>query len=361
MSNINWRITDAIDTEANWIADNPILLAGEHAVSLDQLHAGTDQPKYKIGNGSDRWADLDYYPVGGSGSGVQSVVAGTNISVNNADPLNPIVSATTPPTPTLEQVRTAGNTITGTINGAAAILNLNDTVPGVPSFSINTAASNLYIHDSQFFAGDTNQNVGIYANIAAEDLGLYNSSGSLTLNADGTISAGSNKVVSVANGTNPGDAVNKSQLDEVTPILLFLTGSDQTNSTTTLQTITGLTKPLSANSRYSVRFSFRVGCSGTGGVFPSITIPSGATMAVNFYGLTTASTSDANQLLTVSGGVTGVAYCRLVSTACIIDVYGTITTAATAGNIDFSFRSATTGQTSTVFVEGTYGELRKFV
>lgn len=68
MSSINAKVKLRIDTEANWTSSNPTLLAGEVAISSDQLHAGTDQPKFKIGNGSDAWSSLDYYPVSGGGS-----------------------------------------------------------------------------------------------------------------------------------------------------------------------------------------------------------------------------------------------------------------------------------------------------
>lgn len=55
-------------TQSAWIAANPVLLIGQVAFSSDQLHAGTDQMKYKVGNGVDAWTNLDYYPAGGSTS-----------------------------------------------------------------------------------------------------------------------------------------------------------------------------------------------------------------------------------------------------------------------------------------------------
>jgi hypothetical protein len=68
MSTITAQIQLRRDTSANWTSNNPILLAGEMALSTDVLYSGTDQPRYKIGNGIDTWLNLDYVPEGGGGS-----------------------------------------------------------------------------------------------------------------------------------------------------------------------------------------------------------------------------------------------------------------------------------------------------
>jgi hypothetical protein len=64
MSTITAQIQLRRDTSANWTSNNPILLAGEMALSTDVLYSGTDQPRYKIGNGVDAWLNLDYVPEG---------------------------------------------------------------------------------------------------------------------------------------------------------------------------------------------------------------------------------------------------------------------------------------------------------
>lgn len=66
MSTITAQIQLRRDTSANWTSNNPILLAGEMALSTDVLYTGTDQPRYKIGNGVDAWLNLDYVPEGGT-------------------------------------------------------------------------------------------------------------------------------------------------------------------------------------------------------------------------------------------------------------------------------------------------------
>jgi hypothetical protein len=68
MSTITAQIQLRRDTSANWTSNNPILLAGEMALSTDVLYSGTDQPRYKIGNGVDTWLNLDYVPEGGTSS-----------------------------------------------------------------------------------------------------------------------------------------------------------------------------------------------------------------------------------------------------------------------------------------------------
>jgi hypothetical protein len=64
MSTITATIQLRRDTSANWTTNNPILLSGEIALSTDVLYTGTDQPRYKIGNGVDTWTNLDYVPEG---------------------------------------------------------------------------------------------------------------------------------------------------------------------------------------------------------------------------------------------------------------------------------------------------------
>jgi len=64
MSVITAQIQLRRDTAANWTANDPILSAGEIALTTDLLYSGTDQPRYKIGNGIDTWLNLDYVPEG---------------------------------------------------------------------------------------------------------------------------------------------------------------------------------------------------------------------------------------------------------------------------------------------------------
>lgn len=51
---INVRFKQKYDTEANWTSANPVLLAGEMAISSDK------NGKYKVGNGTSTWKQLSY-------------------------------------------------------------------------------------------------------------------------------------------------------------------------------------------------------------------------------------------------------------------------------------------------------------
>lgn len=75
------------NTAADAAASNPILAEGE-------LGLETDTGKIKGGDGTTAWNDLPY--AGGSGGSgiVETIVAGTNVTVDDTDPANPIVSAT---------------------------------------------------------------------------------------------------------------------------------------------------------------------------------------------------------------------------------------------------------------------------
>ena len=49
------RLAQKIDTEANWAATDLILMAGEIAVSSDNLN------NFKVGDGVHKWSELTYY------------------------------------------------------------------------------------------------------------------------------------------------------------------------------------------------------------------------------------------------------------------------------------------------------------
>ena len=51
---INVRLKQRYDTETNWSSKNPVLLAGEMAISSDK------NGKYKVGNGTAKWSELAY-------------------------------------------------------------------------------------------------------------------------------------------------------------------------------------------------------------------------------------------------------------------------------------------------------------
>jgi hypothetical protein len=67
MSTLTAKIQLRRDTSANWTTNNPILAAGEVAFTSDVFYTGTDQQRFKIGDGVQTWSQLDYVPEGGAG------------------------------------------------------------------------------------------------------------------------------------------------------------------------------------------------------------------------------------------------------------------------------------------------------
>ena len=68
MSTLTAKIQLRRDTSANWTSNNPILAAGEVAFTSDVFYTSTDQQRFKIGDGVQTWAQLDYVPEGGGGT-----------------------------------------------------------------------------------------------------------------------------------------------------------------------------------------------------------------------------------------------------------------------------------------------------
>lgn len=135
---------------------------------------------------------------------------------------------------------------------------------------------------------------------------------------------------------------------------IFVTTGNQTTTNATATSITDLvTATLAINSRYYFDGVISVGCNNTGGVKFAIVIPTGASMAINFFGASTAATAFLETFVSASGTLTGTAHVRINGSQFLIHVQGEIATAGTAGTAQFQFASGTAGQTSTIFQIGT--------
>ncbi len=55
-----------VQTAAQWAADTDVYSEKRILVTSDVYYTGTDQRKFKLANGVDTWANLDYMPLGGS-------------------------------------------------------------------------------------------------------------------------------------------------------------------------------------------------------------------------------------------------------------------------------------------------------
>lgn len=81
---INWKLLHYTDTDANLTALNPVLGLGQIAFTSDLLYASLNQPRFKVGNGTDAWIDLDYIPEGSGSATTTEVqeVTGTTITLS---------------------------------------------------------------------------------------------------------------------------------------------------------------------------------------------------------------------------------------------------------------------------------------
>jgi len=132
----------------------------------------------------------------------------------------------------------------------------------------------------------------------------------------------------------------------------YLIAGNQTTTSNLASAITELVYSASANKRYSINGYIRIGCNNTGGVKLSVTIPSGASMAIALNGIAGSGTSLLYSNINISNTLTGGAYNTFNGTS-IINVSGEVELSSTAGNIQFNFASTTNLQTSTIYQLGT--------
>lgn len=155
--------------------------------------------------------------------------------------------------------------------------------------------------------------------------------------------------------TQTGDGTNSAAPVWVNDTLsLDISTGDQTTTAGTAQNITDLVFSAEANSRYKISGFFHIGCNNTGGVLFAVTIPGSATMYIGMNGFTNSTaTAFLASAITSSGTLIPTAYLRVSNTLGYVQVFGTITTGASSGNIQFQFASGVAGQTSTIYQEGT--------
>lgn len=141
---------------------------------------------------------------------------------------------------------------------------------------------------------------------------------------------------------------------------LYLTGGNQTNSTSTAANITGLSLTVSANKRYTIIGVIHIGCSGNGGVKFQITTPSGNVWLI-YHGFTNNGNAFISATNTSSGTLTSSAFCTVAVTNGYLTIMGELDIAASAGTIQFGFASGTNGQTSTIYQLGTQLKIEEII
>lgn len=126
---------------------------------------------------------------------------------------------------------------------------------------------------------------------------------------------------------------------------------DQTSTSATAGSITGLSLELKANTKYEVHGFIHHGCNNTGGVKFSASIPSGATIFIGLKGVSASNTLLENALAE-SDTLSTNGFGQFNNQNRTTNFFGTITTGATAGTMQLKYASGVNGQTSTIYEEG---------
>lgn len=138
-----------------------------------------------------------------------------------------------------------------------------------------------------------------------------------------------------------------------------ITTGDQTTSSNVAANITDMVAAVDASKRYRIVGHLRVGCNNSGGVKIGMTVPSGTTFFVSAIGSASQSVTNSivNTVLTSSGTLSSAIWCTTNATTGYIKFEGEVNVSTTAGNVQMQFASNTNGQTSTVYQLGSYMEI----
>jgi hypothetical protein len=224
--------------------------------------------------------------------------------------------------------------------------------------TLGYADKSFLIYDGRFFiCTDPTPGAAVWNEVGA--------GGGLSLETDGTPN-GDQALLNLVAGDNvtlTDDGNGNVTIDSSSPeIITFLpSDTDTSGSGTSNVNVTGAAVTLAANARYLVKFTFKTGCSGTGGFGAGLTYPSGATGTWAVIGNTTAFNvqSAFNTAILASAATTGTAYNAEANTNRILCAEIDITTSATAGTLQFIIAGKNGAQTSTIFQDGSRVSYRR--
>lgn len=139
-----------------------------------------------------------------------------------------------------------------------------------------------------------------------------------------------------------------------------LTG-DVTSIIDTATVLTDTTFAMEANARYYVYATGRVGCNNTGGIKFGQNSPSGSLCRVRAFGTVNTLASYNTVLLSTSGALypPSAFFSSVSGAAGMIEFTGIVTNGSTAGDFQFIFASVVAGQTTTVYADSFYMEVKK--
>ncbi len=133
----------------------------------------------------------------------------------------------------LEQVRAVSNAITARITGSGLFtgnfIDLNNNDYGGTKTVLKSGNTVLVLGDTDAYFTDAAALFGLYINTVSGISQLYNDYGAITLNPDGSISAGNGELKDVANPTLGTSAVNKNYADGLVVGLEAQSNKNQNN------------------------------------------------------------------------------------------------------------------------------------
>jgi hypothetical protein len=130
-----------------------------------------------------------------------------------------------------------------------------------------------------------------------------------------------------------------------------VSGSNVTTTSTSAGNVTGASFSIGANENWSFDFYGRIGCDNTGGVKFAVDVPGGATLLAQAVGIGSNATTLSSALLTSDNSLSGTAFNTSNDQNGWVRIAGHIRNSSTSGNVQITFASATSGQTSTVYVD----------
>jgi hypothetical protein len=371
MSEITAQIKLRRDTSANWTSANPVIGAGELVFTSDVFYSGTDFQKVKVGDGSQTWTQLDYLNFAGGGGGVTNSASsgvitmsdGTNLIASHLKQYAETIKIPNNIVLSNNESNAFSRATVQFIDGAAYIgakdttksNNVQLTIDGTNGVSIDDLKNLQNYH----YFNDYQEIRSAFEGIAIR---LVATVGDVSIESSGVVT---NSIPHI--GTNnilrstalSGLTFNNGTLSLNNPVTIVQPTVDQTTTAGTSSSISGVSVSMASSTTYLVEGGFHIGCNNTAGVVFDITLPSGATIFVEVFGRSTSGTAFVRTPIVSSATLTSVGFNLLNNANGHVRFMGTITTSSTSGNSVFGFASATAGQTSTIFKEGSFIKMTK--
>lgn len=350
---INLDSQIVVKTAAQWAIDATVYSQKRILVTSDEYYGTTDQRKFKIADGVQTWSNLDYVPI----SETLAQVLANNNHTNNQDITSP-----------------NGKSVASILNGG---LTLKHTSTNTPFLDMGDGYVNSYTSTGGYYVTEAAIAVNKYFQVASAKSSIVHNT-QIDLNAPSVNlsqeTASRIAIVDASKNIKSADTTTYPSLTELSYVKgvtsaiqtqidkrrsLTITTGNQTTTSASATTITGLTASVDASSTYVFMGYLAVGCSTANGIRFTVTIPASATMDINFFGNTTSTSAVLTQRVTTSGTLTLTAHARRAATDSFVTIFGTVTVAGTSGNVVFQYGIATGGDTSTVYQEGTFINVTK--